>query len=401
MDLFRQTKFSNAAMILAALFGCALSIATFNPHRERGYDEQLYVLYAERSPGPALARAYVDGMRHGAPLALPPLRVGYTGAAALLHRVSGVSMYAALALLSCGASMGALLWAAFLCRRFLPPDQAWGATLLFACAPLRLHLGSRVFIDSVFAFWTWLTVGSLLLMLHDTRRRRWPVLYALSWFMLTLTKESAIFIWIAVLPILWIHRNVDRARLRAAWGITLAAPFAAVVVLLFVAGGLSTFMDIYATFFARARNWPQAMLTGDGPWYRYAIDWVILCPVLFLLGVGGLSQLRMRDRLFASAACLWGSTFVILSCLRYGYNLRYTAIWEFPLALFAALLLASLAAKASRWGAVLFLGGVLLASAVNLFQYHDLFVRHSIYDPVPLDLLRAKKVLKYGSDIQP
>ncbi len=406
MDFFPQAKSWSPALLVAVILGCVFNGVVFNTHRTRGYDEDLYVRYADSISTyglrsyPELVREYTELMRSGAPLCLPPLRVAYVGTAALMHRVTGTPTYKALALLSCAASMASLIWAAFLFQRHLPESHAAGAACLLACAPLRLHLGSRVFIDSVFDLWTWMAVGSLLLACRKPVSRRWEILYALSWFMLVLTKETALLIWLAVIALLAFQALAGARPSKTIGWITLAAPLLPLLLLITLAGGITPFMDMYALFFTRARHWPQALLTGDGPWYRYTIDWIIFSPVPFLLAMCGLTQVRLRDSFVSGTVFFWGMTFLLLSSLRYGLNLRYTTIWNLPISVCASLGAAFIAMKTPRWKTGVFLTLILVIGGLELLQYHDYFIRHALYDPIPIDLLKAKHLLKSASDLK-
>ena len=101
-----------------------------------------------------------------------------------------------------------------------------------------------------------------------------------------------------------------------------------------------------------AQHFYFSIATGDGPWYRYLIELLTISPIVLVLACTGLFTLPREHR-----ACLFLLGFVVFSyalmCnVRYGMNLRYTTIWELPLAVFAAMQLLKLGAMLRPRGRV-------------------------------------------------
>jgi hypothetical protein len=70
-------------------------------------------------------------------------------------------------------------------------------------------------------------------------------------------------------------------------------------------------------------------ITGDGP-CRYQIDLVVVSPVILVLAIGGFSPQSDRARGFYLLLFVVAS-FILMANVRYGMNLRYTNMWDFPL----------------------------------------------------------------------
>jgi hypothetical protein len=80
--------------------------------------------------------------------------------------------------------------------------------------------------------------------------------------------------------------------------------------------------------------------------------------------------------------------------VRYGMNLRYATIWDFPLCLLAFSQIVSFSHGARQWGKQIVIGLVALLCVQELSQYHTFFVREGLYELGPYDLLHAVKILK-------
>ncbi len=79
--------------------------------------------------------------------------------------------------------------------------------------------------------------------------------------------------------------------------------------------------------------------------------------------------------------------------LKYGMNLRYANMWDFPLRLLAYSQLVALV-RPSRYATVLTGAAVVMICAVELRQYLILAVDYPLYELASEGLLRALKILK-------
>jgi hypothetical protein len=133
--------------------------------------------------------------------------------------------------------------------------------------------------------------------------------------------------------------------------------------------------------------------SGDGPWYRYLVDLLLVSPIILLLAIGALFRINRTKRPEWFLLLFIGGSYLIMCNLKYGMNLRYANMWDVPLRFLAVGTLASLAAPLRRSGLVFTLA-IALICAVEMRQYLILFVQFPLYELVSEGLLRALHILK-------
>lgn len=388
--------------------GWVLSCLSFNPTPiPDKYDESVYLRYCQGivrhgvQSCPAMTREYLNDMYGDTIILFSPLRFSYIAAGAMVTSVTGLEEYRALVAVSLVSGMLALAWYAFLAHRILPGREALAVVLLMACAPLRQLLGSKAMIDGFFALWASLVIGSAWFSLQNPTSRRWLGAYALSLLILILTKENSAFIFFFLMVVLVLGPRLGLPTPSPSfWRVTLFIPFVSVAILLLLAGGLTQLVEVYSVLVVKAPQNPFAILTGDGPWYRYLLDLFVVNPFIVLLCFAGLLQMRRDQGAMVYFALFLGATFAIMCQLRYGMSLRYASIWEFPMRIFVV---AALAAWTSRfrfkphW---CFMACVLALGAYDLRQYRTLFVETSMNEPTPVEMMRTIHVLKSTDDVK-
>jgi hypothetical protein len=212
-------------------------------------------------------------------------------------------------------------------------------------------------------------------------------------FALLLTKqEIAAFVGIFLFVALLLGKRFSLTTDRLSISVALAsACLAAAVALTLLAGGATDLLDTFHIYLERSKTLPYAIATGDGPWHRYLLELLLTNPLVFLFALAGI----LRGQLPGSLGKYWllflVATYAIMCNVTYGMNLRYTAMWDFPLALFAVAGIASLTLHLRRptLYAALLAG---LVSLTALRQYGTIF--RQVYDPDPRFMLQAVRILK-------
>jgi len=229
------------------------------------------------------------------------------------------------------------------------------------------------------------------------RPNRWPwlIAYGVALALMVLTKENAMFAYVGFLALLAANYWLRFGQLtRSLCWITFLGPLVGVLTLVLLCGGPGKTVQIYQLLVSKAAVLPYAIQTGDGPWYRYLIDLMIVSPVVLLLAIGGMFRLKPSDHAGFYMLFFVVASFVIMANIRYGMNLRYTNMWDFPLRYLAAGCLFDLARSLGKHRN-LWLGlGVAAVCALELRQYQIFFVQHDLYELAPEDLLRAVNILK-------
>jgi hypothetical protein len=182
---------------------------------------------------------------------------------------------------------------------------------------------------------------------------------------------------------------------------TVAGPLLGVVILIFLAGGLGNLLTTYQLLVSKASQTPYAILTGDGPWYRYLVDLLLVSPVVLILALGSIFRLDRTKKPELYMSIFVAASYLVMCNIKYGMNLRYANMWDMPLRILAFSQLAAFARFAQR-GRTFVLGcAVLVVCTVEFYQYIVLAVHYPLYELVTPYLLRALRILKFAQDLTP
>ena len=368
--------------------------------QEFGFDERLYRGYVSvlmlhgLGSYPAIAHHYVEEQTSLPSAILPPTRFFYIGAAYAWHLVWGTGPLTSLSGISSLFSMLLLALAALFAWRLGGGAVALCVTALMACAPTQIHMSQHALIDGVFAFWA--TLSLWLLWENLQRPNRWPWLlgYGGALAVMVLTKENAMFAYIGMLALIATNHWLRFGRLTTGLClITVFGPLLGVVILVVLCGGLGTTVEIFRLLVSKASVLEYAVVTGDGPWYRYLVDLMVVSPMILVLAIGGIFRLKSSERSGLYLLVFVAASFAIMANIKYGMNLRYTNMWDFPLRYLAVFCLWQIIPRRSSqafWMSVC----IVALCTVELRQYQIFFVQNDLYELVPRDLLRAVKILK-------
>ncbi len=383
-----------------------------------GFDESLYrdnVIKLDRAGVfhyPAICQLYIEDQRNPETITkLPPTRFFYIYAAWLWKRAEFgsappvpaktpgftehdpalVSLHRVAGLFSClGLIVSGLAAWRMLGLRALP-----GVLALLAFSPLQIHLGQHALIDGVFTFWAVLSLWLLWENLQKPNDRRLLAAFAVSLALMVLTKENSFFVYLALCGLIatnrWAKFGDVTPKLLT---IMLAGPALGVVVLVLLAGGPAQFAEIYRLLVTKAQNLTYAIKTGDGPWYRYLVDLLILSPLVFVLAIGGIFSQVRGSRPFVYLVAFVGFSYLIMCNVRYGMNLRYASIWDLPIRALAAAQVGVITARFGQRQALIASIAIVALCAYDLRQYFVFFVDGKLYELVTAGLLYTVKILK-------
>ena len=365
-----------------------------------GFDEKLYRGYVSvlmlQGIGvyPELGRHYVQEQTKLDAAILPPTRFFYIGAAYGWHLLWGTGPLKSLSAISSLCSMLLLGLSARFAWRLGGGAIALCVTALMAFAPTQIHMSQHALIDGVFAFWA--TLSLWLLWENLQRPNRWPWLaaYGSALAVMVLTKENAVFAYIGILALISANYWLRFGRLTLSLCLaTVLGPLLGVVILVALCGGLGTTIEIFRLLVSKASVLEYAIITGDGPWYRYLVDLMVVSPGILVLAIGGIFRLKATERAGFFLLLFVAASFFVMANIRYGMNLRYTNMWDFPLRYLAVLCLWGILPR--RKMQALWMSLCILAlCTIELRQYDIFFVQNDLYELVPRDLLRAVKILK-------
>ena len=412
-----RTRARSLAVVMLLLLGFALRIVPWTSFTGMAFDESWYRKYVHAldqgglAAYPEICAAYLaDGQDPQTIAKVPPLRALFIAAGYAWKRVAFgdappadltvegsaardpalVSLHHVSTLFGCLGLVAAWVFS----RRMFGEIESLAVLALSACSPLLIHTSQHPLIDGVcgtcalFALWT----------LWESMRERahpvWLIAFAFSFALLVLSKENAAFpaVAFAALMLLGPRIHFGRADLRH-WLAALIGGLFATALLATAAGGWGAMADVYLLLIRKAQALPFAHETGDGPWSRYLIDLMILTPVTLCFALGGGFRALREDRRALGLLVFIAVSYIVMCNVRYGMNLRYTTIWDFPLRSLAALQAVALVARFRHSHALL---AVLVAGmcAIDLAQYRHFFVKYRLYELPTEDLLRAEKMAK-------
>ena len=366
-----------------------------------GVDENLYREYVDEisqkgvTGYPTIVLNYIEKQVKTPGALLPPVRFLYIFAGYLWRSLFGGDALQALRAVASLFSMLTLAVAATFTWRLRGPNWCIGVTSLMAVAPTQIHMSQHALVDGFFAFWTLLALWMLWENLQAPRSWAWLGGYTLSLALLVMTKENSFFVWIAILALLltnrWLRFGQVTPELLIA---TCLGPLIGVAGLVFLAGGVDVLIGTYRLLVGKAYQLPYAILTGDGPWYRYLVDLFLVSPIIVILALGAVFRINrtMKPELFMSVFVV--ASYLVMCNVKYGMNLRYANMWDLPLRCLAFTSFAGLIASLRRYQNVALIAAMALLCFIELRQYYIFFVSYGLYELVPEGLLRALHILK-------
>ena len=384
-----------------------------------GFDEHLYQRYVVllNAKGitayPAICEYFIQQQSGDGMAELPPTRFLYIFCGSLWSQVFGPGglerpgpvgnavALSSLKAVSCLFAILILIPSALFARRLRGDGAMLGTLALMACAPVQIHLAQHRMIDGFFAFWA---LMSLWLLWENLRAPDHPGrLAALTACLaaMVLTKENSFFVFVALSGVIglnhWAKWGTATPRLLLCM---IAGPLLGLTALITLAGGTDSFITIYKLLVSKAQVLEYAIRTGDGPWYRYFVDYLLVSPIVLILAIGAAFSSGWQSRALLFLTAFMACGYVLMCNVKYGMNLRYTTIWDMPLRLLAFCQLADLTRRfGARQSLIL---GVATAAlcAYELRQYLLFFDdRNRLYELVPGGLLFALKILKGASPI--
>jgi hypothetical protein len=398
-------RFSKTTLALLVLVLCLGTFARIYPSagfKSIGFDEQMYATYTDAAVKYGLtdyARVvddYIAAQTKQHDAVVPAMRIGLIWPAAIISRMTGVNGMRAVRIFAAATAVLLLLATAAIGYRLGTPKQTLIVTALVAAAPLQIFLAQRSLGDEPFAFWAVLTAWFFFESLRDPKSRTWVIAFAISLFMLVLTKENAAFVCAALFAT-WLCLVLARVTppnfvLLGAAAITGSA---AVVILASYLGGLPQWFAFYRLYAAKSAAIPYVLRFQDGPWYRYLVDFTLMSPVIVALVFARLAKIDKQSRADLFWALFLGFSFIAMSIVRFGMSLRFAAYWDEPLRWLAASEIVFLANRfAPRFRNGVMIVAVVVLIAVDLAQYDRFFIKAGIYDPVSSHLLRASWMVK-------
>lgn len=397
-------------LTMATLLGLGIFLRLYPSagYRNLGTDEHGYMVFVKQIQTAgvwnydAVVRVYVERQYQMKEAVVPATRVAFLVPAALCADLFHLRAFTAIHTVAAASGVLLLFLSGFFAYRLGGTLPMIGMTALMATAPLEIYLCQRAMIDGYFAFWA---VAALWLAWENLQRpghAGWLIAYTICLTILVLTKETAALVVFAIVGTFFLNRflrvGTVTPQLLAA---TVAGPAMAVLLLVVLVGGVSDWIHFYAMFVAKSRMNFYSVAAQDGPWYRYAIDFALVTPVIVALAIGGMFQLRKGDRAGAFMATFALLALTALSCVKYGISLRYAAFCDIPLIWLACSQVFILSKQISKIRPTIIAATMLfVCSAIGLNQYMRIFVQGGLYDPITSQLVMKLDMYKSNDAVK-
>lgn len=411
-------RFTWILAVLIVLIGISLRVIPTASFSGLGFDESLYRSYVlmldQHGLGnyPKITSTFLEDQRKPESITkLPPTRFLYIFSGWVLKRAQfgdagpadirapgGLSRDPVLVSLERVSSLFSILLmliAGAAAWRMFGSTTGLGVLALMACAPLQIHMGQHALIDGYFAFWATLSAWALWECLRAPRSIGWLLVYGASLGLMVMTKENSFFVFCALLGLIvcnrWAKWGEVSPRLLVA---TVLGPLIGVTLLVVLAGGIANFIETYTLLVSKAQNLTYAIKTGDGPWYRYLVDLMIVSPIVLCLAIGFVFRVNTKQPNYLFLLAFVVLSYAIMCNIRYAMNLRYATIWDLPLRTFAFSQLVLLSSCFGRHRNIALLAATAGLCGYELRQYLIFFSDVPLYELVTEGLLRAVKILK-------
>lgn len=397
-----RRPFLGIACAIVLGIGIFLRIYPSAGFHDLGADELGYMVFFKQidRAGPwnydTVVHVYVERQYERSHAVVPATRVGFLAPAYLIGKGFHLSPFQAIRATACVGSILALLLGALFAGRAGGRRQALAVTALFAVAPLQIALAQRALIDSYFAFWALAAFWVLWENLRRPNHRGWLSAHVFSLVALVLTKENSAFVVFALTGILLSNRFLRFGTVTPRlWLATVAGPLVAIVLLAALIGGFGDLIRFYAMFVEKSRDNLYSIVAQDGPWYRYAVDFFLISPVLLFLAFGRLCQLRLPDNDSRLMALFLGLSLLVMASVRYATSVRYAAYFEFPLCwLASSQIFLFFQGRPGKLRKLLLASTLVVVAGISLFQYRRVFVIGQVYDPTTAALVWSQGMEK-------
>lgn len=406
MTMSQQMHLANrvlygSALVLLFGFGIAVRLYPSSGFTGIGFDENLYRLYVnllgrEGLMGyPQIVETYMVRQRELTYSILPPVRFLYIFASHLWQLGFGADALTSLHRVACLFNILVLPLSYVLAYRLVGRWIALGVLALMACAPTQIHMSQHALVDGFFTFWALLSLWLLWENLQRPNHAGWLAVFGVSLACMVLTKENSFFAFTGMVAIVvanrWLGFGVVTPRLLA---VMVLGPLAGVLGLMTLAGGPAELVATYQQSVSKNYTLPYAIKTGDGPWYRYFVDLMLVSPVVLIFAIGEMFRLSRARKKEWFVTIFMAASFLIMCNIKYGMNLRYANMWDMPLRLLAVCQWSALCARLQQRRELVLTLGIVALCVMEVRQYSILFVQHDLYELVTGGLVWALQIVK-------
>jgi len=325
-----------------------------------------------------------------------PFRAGFIVPCGILFKLSGSSFFSLL-LFSLLSYVLFLIAAFYFSSKYFGKRIALLLSALLAFSPLNMAASRRCLPDSAVNLFTLLSIFLFWEYLGDRKNRARLWLFILTFAFNILIKESSLILGVVFVLYLLLERLYYKIRISLIDYLACSViPFLIWLFLIVLLGGWKYLFIIGKIILTSPGSNNYAMLFGQGPWFRYLIDYFLISPWIFIFGLSFIFYHLLTGEKKRGLASYYIFIFALTLAIfdLFTKNVRYVSMLDFPLRLFALLLLDRFAQRLFPKKATLMLALAVAAIAVfDYLNFYNFFIVYKIYDPVSYFLLGAKRMI--------
>ena len=388
-------------LLIVTLSLSLLSLNLKNITFGAGADEGYYLAYADYISHKGIGgyanlfSSYLGNQKNW--LFPNPLRAGFILLSSLFVTIFGSDFFS-LTYLSLFSFCIFLFVCFYFTRRYFDQKIAVLLTLLLAFSPLNMAMARRALTESTLNLFSILSIWLFFDLLKHRSNRKYAIFIFVYAFTI-LVKETAVLLSSVFVVYLVFYKFVFKKRVNLADFLSATLiPFTIVgFIYINLSGGLSRIIDTTRIYLASPVTNQYALLFGSGPWFRYIIDYVILSPWVAVFSIGFLFYYLLSkeyDEKIVYFLLVLIVPFLVFNI--FTKNIRYVMVLDMPMRLFSIIILKKLLElRFPKHAFTLLIALVITLSMLDYFNFQNLFLKESIYDPVSFLLLRAKHIIPY------
>jgi hypothetical protein len=216
-----------------------------------------------------------------------------------------------------------------------------------------------------------------------------------------LVKENNVLLSLFFAAYLILRKAIFKAdlRVRDLLAATLIPGVIVGVIYVLSAGSIYRPIEVAKIILASPATNKYAILFCSGPWFRCLIDFMLLSPWVCLLAIGFFFHYLVKNEKREEIVylLLFCSSLIFLFSF-FAKNVRYVINLDFPIRLFAVLMLVELKKLLFKNRATYILVAfVCLIALFDYLNFYNLFAIRRIYDPISQWLLQAWRIVPLGA----
>ena len=322
-----------------------------------------------------------------------PLRIGHTISAAFLLKIQDTIFM--LSLKSWMYFILILFFSSWYIKKIWGISSVFYIVLLLSISPLIAGMAKRALIDIESLFYTILALYQFLYYLNkptNTKFYLFIALLSLSCFF----KETAFFLipfyFLALLFLKLKNKNISSTKIF----LCCIIPFLSVgIVDLILFQDFGILIEILKTLFKS--NSPYMDKFGNGPWFQYLIDFLLLSPFVSIMGIFYIGySIINQEKKIENLVLLTLFLYLIILYSFIPKNVRFLLLNEFLLCIFSGLFILNTYNNykyLKYWKDIILYLGLILLIYNGFKSFNNYFVKFNIYDPIGYNLLYASQII--------